>query len=100
MKMNPIDDNPFTGNSEFCTRPIGDKRYPSFQMSSQTGPWVRISSDSCEAQRMLGEVQDVPDVREQKVRELRALISSGTYRVSGARVAESMIKETMLGSIL
>ena len=100
MKINNIhklDNNHLPGQNEFHVRHIGDSGHEAI---SQDGPWVRLLSESREAQRMLGEVQDIPEVRAQKVRELRALISSGTYRVSGARVAESVIKETMLGSIL
>ena len=41
-------------------------------------------------------VQNSPDVRVEKVDELKARISAGTYNVSGQTVAESMIKKGFL----
>lgn len=70
------------------------------QSASKNGDSVRISSDGKEALRIMAEVSKAPDVREEKVRELQAKIQAGTYKVSGAQVAESLIKETMLGTII
>jgi len=61
---------------------------------------VRISDRAKEVQKIAAEIQKLPDVREDKVREMKQLISSGNYSVSGEDVAEKMIKEMMLGSIL
>jgi len=100
MKINGTDTNQLPGIRESYARQVGDKTESANKVTPQTSDSVRISSDAKEALRMMGEVQKVPDVREEKVRELQALISSGTYSVSGEQVAESMIKETMLGTIL
>jgi len=61
---------------------------------------IRISDRAREAGRITAEVRKVPDVREERVRELRAALDAGTYRVSGNDVAEKMIREQVLGTIL
>ncbi len=61
---------------------------------------VRISSGAKEAQKIMAEVEKAPDIREDKVRELKTAIDAGTYNVSGEAVAEKMIKEFMLGTII
>ncbi len=61
---------------------------------------VRISSGAKEAQKIMTEIEKVPDVREDRVRELKAAIDAGTYNVSGEAVAEKMIKEFMLETII
>ncbi len=61
---------------------------------------VRISSGAKEVQKITAEIQKVPDVREEKIRELQVAIDSGTYNVSGESVAEKMIKEFMLETII
>ena len=61
---------------------------------------VRISNHAREVSRITAEVGKVPDIREDRVRELKAAIEAGTYKVSGHDVAEKMIREHILGSIL
>jgi len=64
------------------------------------GDDVRISGRAREAARIAAEVRKVPDVRQERVRELKEAVEAGTYRVSGADVAEKMIREQVLGTIL
>ena len=100
MKMNGTENNQLPGTRESYARKLGEKTKHANKAAPWTSDSVRVSSDAREAVRMMGEVQRVPDARAEKIRELQALVSSGTYRVSGEQVAESMIKETMLGTIL
>ena len=59
-----------------------------------------IAAKAREAARIMEEVKKLPDVREDLVLKFREAIESGTYDVKGSDVAEKLIKESMLGSIL
>jgi len=65
-----------------------------------TGDEVDISSKAREAMRIMEAVKQAPDVREARVRALKEAIEAGTYKVEGTDVAEKLVKESMLGSIL
>ena len=50
-----------------------------------------------EARRQLGEI---PDVREDKVSQLRSQIQNGTYEINADKIAGKMIKEGLLNDAL
>jgi len=53
---------------------------------------VSMSSMGQEIGKALGALNAVPDVRADRVAELKAKIDSGTYQVSGRDVAESLLR--------
>ncbi len=54
---------------------------------------VTISEESQEIQGILSQLKAVPDIREQKVAELRAAVRQGTYQVPARKVAEKMLEQ-------
>ena len=50
-----------------------------------------------EARKLLN---SVPDIRGEKVAQIKAHIEDGTYHVDGEKVAEKIIKESLLDEIL
>jgi negative regulator of flagellin synthesis FlgM len=50
-----------------------------------------------EARRQL---DDIPDVREDKVSQLRSQIQNGTYEINADKIADKMIKEGLLNDVL
>jgi len=61
---------------------------------------VKISSRAKEVQKITSDVKKAPDVREEKVRQVKDQLATGTYNVRGEAVAGKMLKESMLGTIL
>lgn len=57
---------------------------------------VNLSSQSQEVSRLKNEMASIPDVRSEKVNELKNQIVNGTYKVDGNMVALNMIKESIL----
>jgi negative regulator of flagellin synthesis FlgM len=51
---------------------------------------VSISSISRDVKLAKKAIEELPDVREEKVRELKDQIEQGTYNVSGEKIAEKM----------
>jgi len=62
---------------------------------SSQGDVVQLSSRS----RMIARSQELaaqaPEIREDRVNELRNRINAGTYNISGKAVAESMLKKSI-----
>jgi negative regulator of flagellin synthesis FlgM len=53
---------------------------------------VTLSDQGEELRRLLKAVQDAPDTREEKIRQLRQELQQGTYQVSTAELAERLIQ--------
>ena len=45
------------------------------------------------------ELDQIPDVRENKVAELKAQVENGTYKVNSEEIAEKMLKDGFLNDI-
>jgi negative regulator of flagellin synthesis FlgM len=56
---------------------------------------VDLSLEAMEMQQVKKWVDQVPDVREARVRELKAQIDAGTYHVSGEDIADLMIRRVL-----
>ena len=63
------------------------------------GEKVDLSTTAREIQTARGEVDKLPDVRDEKVQELRAQIEQGTYSVSAEDIAEKIVAESLVDVI-
>ena len=61
---------------------------------------VQLSTRAKDIQRVKNIINTVPDIRTEKVNQLKRSIEDGTYNVKGEKVAEKMIKESLLDEIL
>jgi len=61
---------------------------------------VRISERAKEFQKLYQAVSQAPDIRSEKVARLQETITAGTYNVSGQKVADKIITQTILDAIL
>jgi len=68
------------------------------QVSGNAAPEEKVSlSDRAkDIQQAKKTIDQLPDVREEKVKELKNAIDTGTYRVEGEKVADKMIGESLL----
>ena len=57
---------------------------------------VVISDAAKRVQEARGQLDDIPDVREDKVSQLRSQIQNGTYEINADKIAGKMIKEGLL----
>ena len=57
---------------------------------------VELSTMAREIQQAKVEVSRLPDVREEKVQEIKAQVEKGTYNVSGEKIAEKMVRESIV----
>lgn len=54
---------------------------------------VEISGKAKEVARLMEELSKLPDIRRQKVQELREAIKSGRYRIDSVKLAEKILRE-------
>ena len=60
---------------------------------------VDVSKSAQEIQRVKKLVNETPDVREDAVQALKAKIEGGTYNVSGAEIADLMVRRSQADRI-
>lgn len=69
------------------------------QAKATSGDRVEFSARSREMQKIYEVLQTTPDVRAEKVSELKKLIEEGRYQVKSDELAEKMIRESLLDLI-
>jgi negative regulator of flagellin synthesis FlgM len=57
---------------------------------------VDLSTRAKEIQQAKVEVSKSPDVREEKVQEIKTQVEKGTYNVSGEQIANKMVGESII----
>ena len=62
---------------------------------SQQAAQVDISTTARDIQQVKRVIDQLPDVREDRVQALKAQIESGTYHVSGEDIADLIIRRTL-----
>lgn len=61
---------------------------------------VHISEHAKELQRIKGMVDQPDAARETRVEEIRRSVDSGTYAVDGTKVADALMRQVLLDSVL
>ncbi|HQL00892.1 MAG TPA: flagellar biosynthesis anti-sigma factor FlgM [Smithellaceae bacterium] len=57
---------------------------------------VDLSTRAREIQQAKVEIARLPDVREEKVQEIKSQVDNGTYNVSGEQIANKMVGESII----
>ena len=68
------------------------------QISGKTAPEekVSLSERAKDINQVKAAITEMPDVREEKVMEIKHRIETGTYRIDEGKVADKMIEECLL----
>lgn len=78
------------------TEPAGEKDDPPQGLKTDT---VVISDAARRIQEAQKQIQAIPDVRADKVAEIRNQIENGTYEIKADQIAGKMIKESLLNDL-
>lgn len=65
-----------------------------------SGERVEISKKASDLNKISGEIQKTPDIREEKVALLREKIASGSYHINSQEIADKMLREFLLEDVL
>ena len=60
---------------------------------------VNISDAAKEIQEVRKELDNIPDVRADKVEQLKNQIEDGTYEIKSEEIAEKMLKDSLLNDL-
>jgi negative regulator of flagellin synthesis FlgM len=61
---------------------------------------VVLSPEAKQIQQAKELIASLPDIREEKVAEIRARIEAGEYQIDGEKIAEKMIEESLLNELI
>ncbi|MBI5577889.1 MAG: flagellar biosynthesis anti-sigma factor FlgM [Deltaproteobacteria bacterium] len=75
------------------TEPVSEKEAQSQGLQTDT---VVISDAAKRVQEAQKQIQAIPDVRADRVAELRNQIENGTYEIKADQIAGKMIKESLM----
>ena len=96
--------NPYV-NLDAQTKNVKDNKKidaPLRQTSKEVskGDKVVLSPEAKKIQETKELMDSIPDIREEKVAQIRAQIENGTYRIKEEKLAAKMIKESLLNELL
>lgn len=57
---------------------------------------VNLSAAARDIQALKGAIAELPEIREKKVEDLKTRIDQGTYNISGEKIAEKIVGETII----
>ena len=64
------------------------------------GDKVELSQTAIEVKNARTQLDAVPDIREEKVSEIKKQVDQGTYKIDGNKVAFNMIRESLIDEIV
>lgn len=102
--MKVTGDNRFT-NIDAYVKNIEDKKRVDSSFKQTSGEVVSkdevvLSPKAKEIQKAKEILDSVPDIRKQKVAEIKTQIEDGTYKIDGEKIALKVIEESLLNELL
>lgn len=73
---------------------VGGKAAPGASVAASSDDVAKLDTGSESVSLMKKQLDAVPDVRQQVVKDLRQAIGSGTYKISPDRIADKMLADT------
>ncbi|MCP4578342.1 MAG: flagellar biosynthesis anti-sigma factor FlgM [Deltaproteobacteria bacterium] len=64
-----------------------------------SGDSVELSPEAKVMQEAIKVLETLPDVREEKVAQIRERIEEGSYQIDGKKIAEKMINESLVNEL-
>ena len=61
---------------------------------------VELSARAREIQRAKKLIEQLPDIREERVARIKAQVERGTYRVSSRQVADKLLRESLIDQLV
>jgi len=100
MKINGSDGYTSVQGLTQRIRSEGEQRASQQQgQAASGGERVEISPRAREIQRLKEILDQIPEVREKKVEELRALIHQGRYKVDLERLSDRILERLLMGDL-
>jgi negative regulator of flagellin synthesis FlgM len=62
------------------------------------GDTVKLSSEAKEVQQAFNTLKTMPEIREEKVSEIKTQVDSGTYRIENGKIATNILNEAFMNN--
>ena len=97
MKISKVDDAAVQALQQYQKiDKVQNQPSPKVDESAAPDEKVNLSTKARDIQQLKDAVNQLPDVREDKVRELKDQVDKSTYTVNGQKIAEKMVSESLL----
>jgi negative regulator of flagellin synthesis FlgM len=63
------------------------------------GESVQLSERALQLQQAQKELEKLPDIRSERVNEIKAQLAAGTYEINGRKIAEKIMYESIISLI-
>ena len=77
----------------------GDAAEKDIRQQSITADTVVISETAKRIQEARFQIESIPDTRSEKVAEIKRSIQDGTYKIEPDKIADKMIRESLLNDL-
>ena len=97
MKISKIDDAAVQALQQYQKiDKVQNESNPKVDGSAAPEEKVNLSTKARDVQQIKSALAKLPEIREEKVQELKTQIEAGTYNVSGDKIADKMVGESLL----
>ena len=97
MKISKVDDAAIQAVQQYQKADkVQEESGPKVGGSAAPEEKVNLSTKARDIQQLRDAVSQLPDVREDKISELKDQVDTGTYDVNGQKIAEKMVSESLL----
>ncbi|MGA3207219.1 MAG: flagellar biosynthesis anti-sigma factor FlgM [Syntrophales bacterium] len=97
MKISKVDDAAIQAVQQYQkTEKVQEESSAKVDGSAAPEEKVNLSTKARDIQQLRDAVSQLPDVREDKISELKDQVDTGTYDVNGQKIAEKMVSESLL----
>lgn len=97
MKISKVDDAAVQALQQYQkAEKVQDESNPKVSGNAAPEEKVNLSAKARDIQQLKNAVNQLPDVREDEVRELKDQVDKGAYSVDGQKIAEKMVTESLL----
>lgn len=91
---------PFNPNAVNAYAKQAQKTAPKRPKTTPTGDQVELSPQALEINKYRAELKKLPEIRYEKVQQLKEQINNGSYQPSAEKIAAAMIKERQLDKLV
>ena len=97
MKISKVDDAAIQAVQQYQKADkVQEESSPKVGGNAAPEEKVNLSTKARDIQQLRDAVGQLPDVREDKIRELKDQVDKGAYDANGQKIAEKMVSESLL----
>jgi negative regulator of flagellin synthesis FlgM len=81
-------------------RPADNDKPPANKKNDENGDVVALSATARDLQKVEKALEALPEVRLDQVQRIREAIEAGSYQIDSAKIADRMLRESLLNDLV